>query len=145
MVEIRSITDKTELEGTAYIELLPGKCNGRCWNNGSLFFEEEVFGYFEPTIEIHAQGFDHYAFTEVSATQCSAIADSLKSLGAEINAATQIRELPLQIGFIFNGTEERFGENFETNAQALAAPADELASWLTDQSTTHGCVTILGI
>lgn len=145
MEEIRSITDKTELEGTAYIELLPGKYKGHCWNDGSLFFEEEVFGYFEPTIETHAQDFDHYAFTEVSSTQCSSIAEALKSLSVGISAATQMQDLPPQLGFLFNGSEERFGQNFEANAKALAALADELASWLTDQSSIHGCVTILGI
>ena len=145
MEEIRSITDKAELEGTAYIELLPGKYKGHCWNDGSLFFEEEVFGYFEPTIEAHAQDFDHYAFTEVAATQCSAISDALKSLSAGISAATQMQELPPQLGFLFNGTEERFSQNFEANSRALAALANELARWFTDQSSANECVTILGI
>jgi hypothetical protein len=145
MEEIRSIANKAELKGTAYIELLPGKYKGHCWNEGSLFFEEEVFGYFEPIIEMHARDFDHYAFTEVSSTQCFAISDALKSLGTGVSAANGMQELPSQLGFIFHGAEERFDKHFDANARALATLATELASWLVDQATTHDCVTILGL
>jgi hypothetical protein len=37
MEEIRIITNKGELEGTCYIEVLPGPYREQCWNEGSLF------------------------------------------------------------------------------------------------------------
>jgi hypothetical protein len=65
MKEIRIITNKGELEGTCYMEILPGPYREKCWNEGSLFFEEEVFGYLEPIIKRHVETYDHYAFTEI--------------------------------------------------------------------------------
>ncbi|MFZ0959301.1 MAG: hypothetical protein WAO35_00230 [Terriglobia bacterium] len=44
MKSIRIITTKSELEGTGYIEVLPGAYKEKCWNEGYLFFDEEVFG-----------------------------------------------------------------------------------------------------
>lgn len=43
---LKILHSRNELEGTCYIELLPGKYCGTCWNEGSLFFTEEDFGYF---------------------------------------------------------------------------------------------------
>ncbi len=36
MENIRIITNKNELEGTCYIEVLPGAYKNKCWNEGSL-------------------------------------------------------------------------------------------------------------
>ncbi|WP_147308706.1 hypothetical protein [Paraburkholderia sp. BL17N1] len=63
---VRAITDLSSLEGTAYVEVMAGACTNRCWNDGSLFFEEEVFGYIEPTIEKYEPTYDHYALTQIS-------------------------------------------------------------------------------
>jgi hypothetical protein len=48
---IRLIQNLTELHGTCYFEILPGKYEGNCWNHNSVFLTEEVFGYLEPVFE----------------------------------------------------------------------------------------------
>lgn len=54
-----------ELEGTCYIEILPGRYKGNCWNKESIFFEEETFGYLERGIEMEFSKYDHFAFNEI--------------------------------------------------------------------------------
>ena len=45
MDPFRLIRDPAELSGSQFFELLPGAYNGQCWNAGSVYVEEEVFGY----------------------------------------------------------------------------------------------------
>jgi hypothetical protein len=69
MEDFRVIRSQSELEGTGYLELLPGPYKDVCWNEASLFFEEDVFNYLEPIILLHASVYDHYAFTEIATSQ----------------------------------------------------------------------------
>ncbi|WP_321872656.1 hypothetical protein [Burkholderia ubonensis] len=68
MDDIRIIRDLSELEGTAYIELMGGPYARKCWNAGSLFFKEEVFGLLEPAIARQIPDYDHFAFTGIGMT-----------------------------------------------------------------------------
>ena len=65
MTYIQIIKDRSKLQGTAYVELMGGAYAKSCWNEGSLFFEEEVLGYIEPTITKYEPTYDHYAFAPI--------------------------------------------------------------------------------
>ena len=145
MNAIRAITDKSDLEGTAYVELLPGKYKDSCWNDGSLFFEEEVFGYFEPCVKKHVPDFDHYAFSEMDASQCALVASSLRDLAVLVQSVTTVAQLRDHVGFIFHGSEKRFENDLADNLSALARLAEELADWLVVQASSHEHVSILGL
>ena len=145
MHTIRIIRSKGELEGTAYVELLPGAYKKQCWNDDSLFFEEEVFGYLEPIVLRHFPAYDHYAFTEIAAPKWESIVEDFRSLRVALEQATSIEELKAQVGFLFRGSEVRFAENFQENRSALANLLTEVSVWLSNQATKHGCVTVLGL
>lgn len=145
MEDIRIITDKGELEGTCYVEILPGAYKKQCWNDGSLFFDEEVFGYIESTIERRVAGYDHYAFTEIEKENCLSIADDLDRLAARVTAATSLADLENHVGFLFKGTDERFAAEFEVNKDALAQLATQFSLWLRTTAGSHGRITVLGI
>ncbi len=78
-IPIKIITDKNELEGTCYFEILPGKYKGQCWKDCSIFLDEEVFSLIEPAFERHVPNYDHYAFTDVSKEQWNMILNDLIS------------------------------------------------------------------
>lgn len=40
-----------ELEGSCYIEVLPGPYRDRCWNEDSIYMDEETFGYLESAVK----------------------------------------------------------------------------------------------
>jgi hypothetical protein len=145
MEVIRIITNKDELEGTCYIEILPGPYANQCWNEGSLFFDEEVFKYIEPIIELYVAKYDHYAFTEIERDQCYLIAADLCLLAEKANNAASVFELKNQIGFLFKYACEQFFSDFEANKYALAKLAIHLSNWIKTKVDEHGCVTILGI
>jgi len=61
------ITDKSQLTGTCYMEVLPGPYAGECWGSHSVFFREETFSQIEAVIRAHVSEYDHWAFTEIPA------------------------------------------------------------------------------
>jgi hypothetical protein len=142
---IRMIRDKDDLESTCYIELLPGEYRGRCWNEGSVFFAEDVFGLFEPIIARHEPLYDHYSFVCIGRAAWELIVADLGRLAQRARRAHGVGDLGGEVGFLFIPTEEEFASNFSANADALASLAAELAGWLREQLMQHDCVSVLGM
>jgi hypothetical protein len=145
MEPITIFRDPASLEGTAYIELLPGGYRDSCWNVGSVFLAEEVFGYFEPIIERHEPRFNHYAFVDVERSAWNAILDDFTHVAQALRTAASIDDAPPLIGFFYLGTKEEFAASFRENADALAALLDELGLWLREQLSRENVVAVLGI
>ncbi len=142
---IRILKNKIDLEGTNYIELLPGAYHGICWNEGSLFFEEETFGHLELALQKHAPDYNRYAFTEIKLDAWLEVIREWRALQLLLQQAQSAAELRDQVGFIFVGTEERFAQNFQTNKTALAGIIGELCHWIDQNARAHGCITVLGL
>ncbi|WP_331694441.1 hypothetical protein [Pandoraea sputorum] len=141
----QAITDRSSLEGTAYVEVMAGAYTNRCWNNGSLFFEEEVFGYIEPTIEKYKSSYDHYAFTQISMPDWETIIKALAEIRSELEDETFRPTVLERIGFLFIDSKARFTENLNTNCVALGAMISQIETWTSDNQCGHDCVTILGL
>lgn len=143
--QIRIIRDKTELDGTAYIELLAGPYKNQCWVEGSLFFDEEVFGYLEPAIERQVPDYDHYSFTEISSDDWARIGSDLGSVWLKLGESSSTAELGDSVGFIFLDSQTKFDANYAANAAALRALIQDVCAWVGDAMKTHGSVTVLGL
>lgn len=143
--QFRAITERSSLEGTAYVEVMAGAYSNRCWNDGSLFFEEEIFGYIEPTIEKFESNYDHYAFTQIGMCDWEKIIKAL----AEIRSGLEVEKFrPVmleRIGFLFIDSKERFTENLKTNCVALSAMISQIEAWTSCNQFGHSCVTIIGL
>jgi len=145
MNSICIITDIKELEGTAYIEVLPGAYKDKCWNDGSLFFDEEAFGYIEPILQRNVPAYDHYAFSEIGRDKWLAIIDDLDELQSLITSATSIVDLQGHIGLPFGGTEERFARDFDASKGALSRLISEFSVWLRAKINENDSITVLGM
>lgn len=145
MEPITILRDPAALEGTAYIELLPGGYRDSCWNVGSVFFTEEVFGYFEPIIERHEPRYDHFAFVDVERSTWNAILDDFADLARALRAAGSVDEVAPLMQFFYLGTKRDFAVSFRENADALAALLDELGLWLREQLSRENVVAVLGM
>ena len=115
MSPIRLIRNTAELSGTCYFEFLPGEYRNQCWNEGSVFLAEDVFGLVEPIIAHHEQAFNHYTFVGIRRPTWERILPELDRLAA----ASDCRE--------------------------ITTLAVELAAWLRGQLTEHACVSVLGM
>ncbi|HEX8671625.1 MAG TPA: hypothetical protein VF710_07040 [Longimicrobium sp.] len=145
MEPITILRDPAALEGTAYIELLPGGYRDSCWNEGSVFLTEEVFGYFERIIERHEPRFDHFAFVDVERATWNAILDDLAGVARDLRAAASIEDVPPLVGFYYLRTKQGFAASFRENADALAALLDELGVWLREQLSRVEVIAVLGM
>ena len=145
MEPITILQDPATLDGTAYIELLPGGYRDSCWNAGSVFLTEEVFGYVEPIIERHEPRFDHFAFVDVGRSTWNAILDDFADLARALRAASSVDEVAPSMGFFYPGTKRDFAASFRENADALAALLDELGAWLREQLSRENVIAVLGM
>ncbi len=145
MHAIQIIRDKSKLQSTAYIELLPGRYRDECWNEGSLFFEEEVFGYMELIITRHVPSYDHFAFTEISSASWAMIIHDFDSLALALDRGTSLEALSAEIAFFFRDSKLQFAENLQANSLALSGLLRDISVWITIKAKEQGCVTVLGM
>lgn len=145
MDPIRLIRDKAELQGTCYFELLPGEYGGQCWNDGSVFLAEDVFGLIEPIIARHEPQFDHYSFVSIRRATWEQIIADLERVAERAETARSVGDLRGEAGFLFMPTKGDFARDFGANAGALAGLARELVGWLREQLRQHERVSILGM
>ncbi|AFT84871.1 hypothetical protein BUPH_06804 [Paraburkholderia phenoliruptrix BR3459a] len=124
---------------------MAGPYANRCWNDGSLFFEEEVFGYIEPTIERFEPTYDHYAFTQISMLDWEKIVKALADVRSRLEVETFRPDMLQQIGFLFADSKERFTQSMNANCAALGAMISQIETWTSDNRLRHSCVTILGL
>lgn len=127
---LEAIDDPSKLIGTAYFEFMAGPYKGRCWNYGSLFLDEESFGFVEPRFQAIVPGYDHYSFTELSVSHVEAIVASLKSFEAEVESATDTESLQLTAGFYYRDTKENFSAAFDSNRKKLLLLSQTIRKWL---------------
>ncbi len=145
MEEIAIIRDKFKLEGTCYIEIVPGKYQKKHWQKGSLFFDEEAFGFIEPIFERFINGYDHYSMNDASKTEWLKIVNELEKLNELLSSATEFEDVFGKVGFIFSGTRDNFQKNFEENKKLLIQMNVELISWVKKVLVTHDHIAVLGI
>ena len=145
MSPIRLIKDKAELRGTCYFEFLPGEYKEECWNDGSVFLDEETFALIEAIIARHEPRFDHYSFVGIRRPVWEGIMADLKRLAISVDGATSVSDIRDAVGFFFTTSEREFAENLRSNAEALAKLIRELVAWLRVQLKTHESVSVLGM
>ncbi|MFO0805574.1 MAG: hypothetical protein U0791_20935 [Gemmataceae bacterium] len=145
MDPIRLIRDKTELQGTCYFEFLPGPYRNKCWNDGSVYLAEDVFGLIESIIERHEPRFDHFSFVGIRRTAWRRIVIDLDQLAKAADNAKHVGDLRDKIGFIYEPSEAEFARDFRANSDSLAQLARALADWIWQQVQEHECITVLGI
>lgn len=96
MEEIKLIKNKNELEGTCYFEFLPGKYNNQCWQDDSVYLDEETFCLIAHIFEKNLLEYDYYSFMEIEKDQWPLIINDLEILG------NQKKELETMIADLVN-------------------------------------------
>ena len=110
-----------------------------------FFFDEEVFGYIEPTITRYEPDYDHYAFTPIEMSNWLLIVADLGDMRRALESMASRESALGHIGFFFNDSERRFTEHLDANCNALADLILDLDAWTRENQTKNDCVTILGL
>ncbi len=139
------ITDVSALNGTCYIEVLPGRYRQKAWNPESVYFGEEHFGFIEPAIERHFPGFNHYAFNDISVAVWEEILLGLSQLRERITCTSVLSEIEDDVGFIFETTKSNFLASEQANLRQLNEMLDEFIRWARATLKNHDSISILGM
>jgi hypothetical protein len=115
MRSIRLIRNKAQLSGTCYFELLPGRYQGKCWNDGAVFLTQEAFGLIDLIIMRHEPKFDHFSFVAIQRSAWERIIPEIELMATD-SLSIEHAEL-----------------------------ARELSAWLREQISKHKCISILGL
>ena len=142
---IQIIQDKKHLESTAYVEILPGPYKDECWNEGSLFLDEESFGFLERVIKRNVPEYDHYAFTKVEKRAWEQIITELNTLLQQVRHAQTTSDFAEDVYFYFKTTEADFQAEFETNRKRLERLIGEFRDWVSSRLETEKVITVLGL
>ncbi|VWC99313.1 hypothetical protein [Burkholderia lata] len=145
MDDIRIIRDLAEIEDTAYIELMGGPYARKCWNEGSLFFREDVFGLLEAAIERRIPDYDHYAFNGIGMPDWLRIVDELDDTRSMLGDATQRTTALERLGFVFRDSRQAFVDRLDASCAELAEVIAGIDAWTREVRICHDQVTILGI
>lgn len=139
------IKDIKELEGSCYIEVLPGKYLNKCWNDSSVFFTEEDFALLETSIEKEFETYDHYAFNEIPKETWIKILRRLDELNLLLKEQPCIESLRSYVGFLYECTEEDFIKKYEENLERLKEMILDFKTWINEKLIDNEYISILGI
>ncbi|MEN1985605.1 hypothetical protein [Paenibacillus hubeiensis] len=139
------ITDQSELDGSCYIEILPGTYQGKCWNEGSVFFTEETFAYIETSIEREVPAYDHYGFNVISKQEWARILKRLDVLAALLRERPSMEAIKQHVDFFYGDGEEEFRQSYDEHIAWLADLVHGFRTWLREQLEMHEYISVLGI
>jgi len=142
---IEIIYDASTLEGSCYIEVLPDKYRGECWNNSSIFFTEENFGYIMPAFEKCYKKFGYYAFNEIDIETWKVIIMELEKMKQYLSDIPDAHKLKNVLGFPFDYSEEEFMKNYDTNIMQLTSMITDFQTWIKEKSVSTKFISILGM
>ncbi len=143
---LKLIKNREDLGSNCCTVLMPGKRGDKSkWDNSSIFFEEDTFGFLEDIIESIIPRFSHYAVTEISKTDWINIIDRFSILISELRTAKNISDIKSPLYFHFKNTEKEFLSDFQGNKTKLANMTEELCQWLTEKLEKEDVITIVGM
>ena len=143
--KIQLIRNNSNLKGTAYFELLPGRFADQHWNESSVFLAEEIFGLIERPFIVSISDYDHYSFTDVSSCQWHNILARLKELQEAISAARSLEDVQDRFCGVWDHTKAAFAAEFEKNKAALIQPIDDIIEWVLKTLKHHSTIAVLGM
>jgi hypothetical protein len=145
VVALRLIHDKRELDGTAYVELLPGRFNGECWIEGSLFIAEDAFEYVEPIVARHVPSYDHYEVTDVDSGTWGRIVHDLKMASQRLESVRSDAQLEDVLGLPKRHTRTGSDALLKAKAAQIGKLLNDLCCWLLNQTRVREGVAIIGL
>lgn len=143
--KIEIIYDASTRKNSCYIELLPDKYKGKCWNTSSIYFTENNFGYIEPVIEKCYKEFEYYAFNEIEIDTWKLIIQELEKIKQYLADDPNPNSLRDVLGFKFKSSEKRFIENYDTNLKQLISMITDFQSWIKEKSVSTKFICVLGM
>ena len=139
------IRDVNALNGTVYFEFLRGRYQDTCWQPGSVFLDEDSFGYIERYFQKHLPSYDHYSFVQVNGSLWRDILSDLRSLVDFLGTDPSAPELSHRISYFSLEAESNFFSDRSGNVARLRTTVRELCDWVEENLPEYEMISVLGI
>ena len=127
------------------MEILPGKYEGKCWCNESIYFDEETFRPIEYIIEGVVPDYDHCAFTVIEKNYWIRIIEKLQQLSSYLQKAEEPWEVEDDLRFVCKKTRREFELDFFNNKEQLSKLMNEFCNWLESHLESRQYISVLGL
>ena len=143
---LKLITNKEELEGTAYFELLPGRFNNKFWNGNAVFMSESSFGFMEDIVSKHYADYDHYdCVMNIHRDIWMLIITDLQYRKAIIDEAMDAEILISECSFLHKYMIGEFQKNWNTYKQSIQGLFESTLCWLQKTLEMHEYIVLMGL
>ncbi len=132
------------LIGTNYFELLPGKFEGKHWNDNSVYIHEMDFTLLEPAFHKAFDEFYHFGCHVIHRFDWKLIIDQLIQLKELINM-DPIEHQKVYIIDYFKNSADNLITRYQKHKQEIILLIDELIIWINDTSKQNEYISIIGI
>jgi hypothetical protein len=141
------IKNKSELHGTCYIELYPGRfySDSLPWNESSIYFTEDDWELLGTVLRRHFPAYDPYGFQSFSKSDWEPILEDLTAIARRIERGAQIVDIREDISFESESGEEAFIAAEDENLAELKETIDEFVAWANENLEREQWLSILGL
>jgi hypothetical protein len=136
------IDNRRILSGTLYIEVLPGNYSSKHWGPSSVFFTEDHFSYFEPTIVRNWPTHSHHHFSNIPASAWNTIVRDLDMMKA---IASETRRLSSIDAFLYQNRSKKADYSEIETISELCSSIDEFTTWVNMTLEKYNTIAVLGI
>ena len=143
---MKLITDKKDLEGSAYFEFLPREFDGQHWNDDSVFVWYEDVSLFDSLLKEHIQDYRPYAYMTIDAQRARKLAEDLLEYADAVRKTDVASVMRLGIRCEIHPRDVDWLEDEWDTAQAqLASMLRELGLWIQRNVSEEGTLSVLGL
>ena len=143
---MKLITDKKDLEGSAYFEFLPREFDGQHWNDASVFVWYQNVSLFDSLLKEYIQDYRPYAYMTIGAQRAHKLAEDLLEYADAVTVTDAMSVTQLGIRYEIHPRDVDWLEDEWDTAQAqLASMLRELGLWLQQNVSEEGTLSVLGL
>jgi hypothetical protein len=143
---LKLITNKEELEGTAYFELLPGQFNNKFWNNNAIFMSEPSFCFMEDIVSKHYADYDHYDCSmNIHRDLWISIITDLQYRKAIVDEAMDAELLISECRFLYPYTIGELRKDWNAYKEKIQALFESTIDWLQETLKIHEYIVLMGL
>ncbi len=143
---LKLITNKEELEGTAYFELLPGRFDNKFWNDNAVFMSESSFSFMEDIVSKHYADYDHYSCSmNIHCDIWMLITTDLQHRKVIIDKAMSAEILISECRFLDNYTIGELQKNWNAYKEQIQGLFESTLCWLQKTLEMHEYIVLMGL
>ncbi len=136
-------SEPASLEGTAFIELVPGRFDGRHWQPRSIFVKEDAFVVAEGIIARHYEGYNPLGPNEIPREIGRLVLEDWRSAAIALGDL-QVRDAVEMLG-VPDAWRVEVGAALSGQRDDIIEMLRRVSAWVEQAYEQTDCVSVLGV